>query len=181
MALKEQELKRLRQKMTSADDQHKVTAEATASAEARLATAHAERDNAKRAQAKVQAELAQKSKEVAQLEKHVALLVGDTGVAPQDLERALNLLREADAPDKIDGGEAPSLRLQDTDLDTLGLTPLAKRQVMGRPRCSLAIGPRSAPLHAVTPRSSCSLATATPQCAVPARYSPLHPVAFGCR
>ena len=51
---------------------------------------------------------------------------------------------------------------------------------MGRPRCSLAIGPRSAPLHAVTPRSSCSLATATPQCAVPARSSPLQPVASRC-
>ncbi|KAL1530447.1 hypothetical protein AB1Y20_001350 [Prymnesium parvum] len=130
LGMKEQELKRLRQKLASTTDRAKIVAEANATAEARLATAHAERDNAKRAQAKLHAELSQKGNELAQLEKHVALLVGDTGVAPQDLERALNFLRESNALEKNAGAEEASLRLQPTDLDTLGLTPLARRQVM---------------------------------------------------
>ena len=67
---------------------------------------------------------------MAQLEKHVALLVGDTGVSPHDLERALALLRDAAPKESPD--DLPSFRLQDTNLSALGLTPLAKKQVRSR-------------------------------------------------
>ena len=43
-----QELKQLKQKLHDSGDQHKVSSMVAASAEARLATMHAERDNAKR-------------------------------------------------------------------------------------------------------------------------------------
>ena len=78
-----QELKRLKQKLQQLDDQNKVRSEAAASSDARLATAHAERDNAKRSMAKLQEELRQKANDVAQLEKHGAFL------CPQSPQRGL--------------------------------------------------------------------------------------------
>jgi hypothetical protein len=56
-------------------------------------------------------------------------------VAPEDLERALAMVRDAGRPTVVantNPNQSPSqsgLRLQDTDLNALGLLPLAKKQV----------------------------------------------------
>ena len=94
--------------------------------EERLAAAHVERDSAMRNAQKLQAELQLRLTDIEGLERRVALLVGDAGVAPEDLERALGMLRDAG---KSAEGASGSLRLQDTDLNALGLSPLAKKQV----------------------------------------------------
>lgn len=65
-----QELKRLKQKVQDSGDQQRISTAAVTSAEARVASAQAERDNAKRSLAKLQEDLRKKTDEVAQLEKH---------------------------------------------------------------------------------------------------------------
>ena len=61
--------------------------------------------------------------------------MGDAGVAPEDLERALAMVRDAGRPTVAVASTASTtpdqsgLRLQDTDLNALGLSPLAKKQV----------------------------------------------------
>lgn len=141
------EIKRLKSRIREADEKAKITAEAHAAAGSRLAAAHGERDSAKRALHRAQSELAQRKQEVEALERRVAHLVGDTGVPPEDIERALAMLRDtqhgavggarlglragesaAGSLSDVGFGEA-SARLQDTDLSKLGLPPLAKRQV----------------------------------------------------
>ena len=53
-------------------------------------------------------------------------------MAPEDLERALAMVRDAGRPTVAVASTTPDqsgLRLQDTDLNALGLSPLAKKQV----------------------------------------------------
>lgn len=138
---REAEVKRLRTRVKDAEDKAQIAAEAHATSDSRLASAHGERDAAKRQVQRAQAEAGQARQEVQCLEKRVATLVGDTGVSPDDLERALALVRATPAAKSgkaqppADGGGAAArdgasaLRLQDTDLSKLGLSPLAKKQV----------------------------------------------------
>jgi hypothetical protein len=135
LAQRDSELKRLKQKMGQLEDRQKVHVEASTTTDTKLATAHVERDNAMRNAQKAQAELQQRLADIEGLERRVALLVGDAGVAPEDLERALAMVRDAGRPTVVantNPNQSPSqsgLRLQDTDLNALGLLPLAKKQV----------------------------------------------------
>jgi hypothetical protein len=140
---RDNEIKLLRARVKEADEKAKITRESHAAADSRLAAAHAERDSAKRSLHRAQSELAQRKQEVEALERRVAHLVGDMGVPPEDLQRALDMLRDTHQV-AVGGGRAgqhafgdpaaaahgeASNRLQDTDLSKLGLSPLAKRQV----------------------------------------------------
>ena len=133
LAQRDSELKRFKQKMGQLEDRQKVHVEASTTTDTKLATAHVERDNAMRSAQKAQAELQLRLSDIEGLERRVALLVGDAGVAPEDLERALAMVRDAGRPTVAMGNTNPNvgsgLRLQDTDLNALGLSPLAKKQV----------------------------------------------------
>jgi membrane carboxypeptidase/penicillin-binding protein PbpC len=130
LAQRDSELKRVKQKVAQLEDRQKVQAEASTTTDTKLATAHVERDNAMRTAQKAQAELQLRLAEIEALERRVALLVGDAGVAPEDLERALAMVRDAGRPTVASTTPDQSgLRLQDTDLNALGLSPLAKKQV----------------------------------------------------
>ena len=121
------EIKRLKHRLSQLDDRQKVHEEKNTTMDQKLEQAHQERDAAKRNLQKVQAELQLRLADIEGLERRVALLVGDSGVAPEDLERALAMVRDAGRSSA--GAGDGSLRLQDTDLSALGLSPLAKKQV----------------------------------------------------
>ena len=122
------EIKRLKHRLSQLDDRQKVHDEKHTTLDQKLEHAHQERDAAKRNLQKVQAELQRRLADVEGLERRVALLVGDSGVAPEDLERALAMVRDAGRSGAGGAGDG-SLRLQDMDLNALGLSPLAKKQV----------------------------------------------------
>ena len=84
---REAEVKRLRTRVKDAEDKAQIAAEAHATSDSRLASAHGERDAAKRQVQRAQAEAGQARQEVQCLEKRVATLVGDTGVSPDDPHR----------------------------------------------------------------------------------------------
>ena len=122
------EIKRLKHRLSQLDDRQKVHDEKHTTLDQKLEHAHQERDAAKRNLQKVQAEQQLRLADVEGLERRVALLVGDSGVAPEDLERALAMVRDAGRSGAGGAGDG-SLRLQDMDLNALGLSPLAKKQV----------------------------------------------------
>ena len=71
------------------------------------------------AERKLEAELGERDEKIKRLEDRLALFSGDTGVPAHEIERALKMVRSA----ADEGVAVESLRLADTDLNALGLTP----------------------------------------------------------
>ena len=129
LALKDAELRKLRDGLKKEKELQKQGYEAASKIDSHLALAHAEREEAKKlaivAEHKLQAELGERDDKIRRLEERLALFSGDTGVPAHEIERALKMVRSA-VDEQVD---VESLRLADTDLNALGLSPLAKKEV----------------------------------------------------
>ena len=133
LAMRDAKIKKLQEEAEALRRGKKDLSDATAKVEGRISLIQAEREEARRAERKVAAELGERDEEIERLKKQLALFTGDTGVPPQEIERALEMVRRA-TRENVDTSSATAvaaagLRLVDTDLKSLGLSPLAKREV----------------------------------------------------
>ena len=130
LALKDAEIKKYRAEIKQEKDLKKQGFEAASKNDSRLSFAHAEREEALKAataaEHKLKAEIGERDEKIKRLEDRLALFSGDTGVPAHEIERALKMVRNATDDSSMD---ASSLRLVDTDLNALGLSPLAKKEV----------------------------------------------------
>jgi hypothetical protein len=131
--MRDAKIKKLQEEAEALRRGKKDLSDATAKVEGRISLIQAEREEARRAERKVAAELGERDEEIERLKKQLALFTGDTGVPPQEIERALEMVRRA-TRENVDTSSATAvaaagLRLVDTDLKSLGLSPLAKREV----------------------------------------------------
>eukprot|EP00665_Eupelagonemidae_sp_cell47_P009188 gene9188-5256_t len=128
VALRDAEIARLKERLKKEEDRKKVIAETSSTSETKLVAAQAARDLAEKTQAELVASAAEKSREIAELQQRLDIFSGGSPVSPQDFERALAMIR--DGADPGDGQPEPgSLRLVDTDLSAMGLSPLHKKEV----------------------------------------------------